>query len=286
MGKRKINFHTGSQRKEQSRLLETNEKLEVIKNKANQAKSKKLIIFDLDGTLAESKLTIDNEMSLLLSDLLEQKLVAVIGGGAYAHFEKQFLSNLHLDKKCLKNLFLFPTSGARFYQYKNGTWVQIYEYKLLPQEQEKIITAFEDAFKKISYTQPAKTWGKIFENRGTQITFSALGQEAPIEKKTEWNKTSDRRKELLAVLEKSLPEFEARAGGLTSIDVTKQGIDKAFGIQKIINTLKVTKNDMIFVGDALYEGGNDYPVKTTGVETVKVSGPEDTKLFIKTLLEK
>ncbi len=103
--------------------------------------------------------------------------------GVYAHFEKQFLSTLHLDKKCLKNLFLFPTSGARFYRCENGAWVQVYEYKLSPQEQEKIITAFEDAFKKIDYTQPAKTWGKNFENRGTQITFSALGQEAPIEKK-------------------------------------------------------------------------------------------------------
>lgn len=286
MVKGKINFNAESQEKEQSRSLENNEKLEVLKDQARQARSKKLIIFDLDGTLAESKATIDNEMSLLLGDLLKHKLVAVIGGGAYAQFKNQFLSNLHLDEKCLNNLFLFPTSGSSFYRCEKDSWVQIYEYKLSPQEQKKIIAAFEDAFKKIGYTQPAKTWGEIIENRGTQITFSALGQEAPVKEKTEWNKTSDyRRKELMAALKKILPEFEVRSGGLTSLDITKQGIDKAFGIGEIVKTVKVAKNDMIFIGDALYEGGNDYPVKTTGVETVEVSGPEDTKLFIRTLLK-
>jgi HAD superfamily hydrolase (TIGR01484 family) len=188
----------------------------------------KLIIFDLDGTLAESKSTIDNEMALLLKDLLETRLVAVISGGAFAQFENQFLSNLPIDEKYLKNLFLFPTSGARFYQRQEGAWIQKYEHILSPQEQEKIITAFEDACQKIGYTHPEKTWGNIIENRGTQITFSALGQEAPVEEKTAWNKTSDRRKELMAALKKSLPGLEVRSGGLTSIDVTKNGIDKAF----------------------------------------------------------
>ncbi len=272
-------------KKEQSSSVEHKEKLEIIKNKAEHARSKKLIIFDLDGTLAESKETIDNEQTSLLENLLERKLVAVIGGGAYTQFKNQFLSNLHLDKKCLKNLFLFPTSGASFYRCENGVWVKKYEYKLSPEEQEKIITAFDGSFTKIGYTQPGKIWGNLIENRETQISFSALGQEAPVEEKEKWNKTSDRRKELIAELKRVLPEFEVRSGGLTSIDITKQGIDKAFGINEIVKTLKVTKDDMIFIGDALYEGGNDYPVKTTGVETVQVSGPEDTKVFIRTLLK-
>jgi HAD superfamily hydrolase (TIGR01484 family) len=272
--------------KKGSESLKDNKNLEDLKDQARRARSKKLIVFDLDGTLAESKAMIDNEMASLLNDLLKHKLVAVIGGGAFSQFKNQFLANLHLDAKCLTNLFLFPTSGSSFYRCEKGIWIQKYEYKLSPQEQEKIIAAFKEAFQKIGYMQPAKIWGKIIENRGTQITFSALGQNAPIEEKEKWNKTKDHlRKELMVELKKILPEFEIRSGGLTSIDITKKGIDKAFGIQEIIKTLKVTKDDMIFVGDALYEGGNDYPVKTTGVETVQVSGPEDTKLFIKTLLQ-
>src|SRR5574341_1227780 len=132
------------------------EKLEILKQKAKKAQSKKLIVFDLDGTLAESKATIDDEMSSLLNNLLEHKLVAVIGGGAYGQFENQFLSNLHLDEKCLYNLFLFPTSGSSFYRCKKAVWVQKYEYKLSPQEQKKIIAAFDDAFQEIGYIQPTK----------------------------------------------------------------------------------------------------------------------------------
>ena len=274
MIKRKIDFNA-----------ENKEKIKILKNKAERARFKKLIIFDLDGTLTESKSKIDKEMSSLLRDLLEHKLVAVIGGGSYKQFENQFLSNLQLDEHCLKNLFIFPTSGARFYRREDGAWVQIYEHRLTPEEQEKIIAAFEDAFKKIGYSHPAKIWGEIIENRGTQITFSALGQEAPVEEKAEWDKTGNRRKELMEVLKRSLPEFEVRSGGLTSIDVTKQGIDKAFGIQEIVKTLKITKDNMIFAGDALYEGGNDYPVKKTGVETGEVSGPEDKKLVISRLIQ-
>ena len=273
--------------KASSGSVEHEERLKDIKDKAEKARSKRLIVFDLDGTLAESKATIDTQMSGLLNDLLKQKMVAVIGGGAYSQFEKQFLANLHIDKDCLKNLFLFPTSGASFYRCQDGTWIKKYEHKLTSEQQKEIIAALDQACENIDYKQPEKIWGDVIENRGTQITFSALGQDAPVAEKKEWNKKNDnRRKDLIAQLKKIIPEFEIRSGGLTSIDITKKGIDKAFGIDQIVKTLHVSKDEMIFIGDALYEGGNDYPVKTTGVQTVKVSGPEDTKLFIKTLLNK
>ena len=47
---------------------------------------KKLIVFDLDGTLAESKSSVDSEMSALLYDLLAVVKVAVISGGDWPQF--------------------------------------------------------------------------------------------------------------------------------------------------------------------------------------------------------
>lgn len=76
----------------------------------------KLIVFDLDGTLAESKSSLDNEMSALLHDLLGTVKAAVISGGGWPQFEKQLLTNLPHDE-CLKNLSLLPTCGTKFYQY-------------------------------------------------------------------------------------------------------------------------------------------------------------------------
>ena len=60
---------------------------------------KKLVIFDLDGTLAESKSSLDAEMATLLARLLEVVKVAVISGGAWPQFEKQVLSYLQSDER-------------------------------------------------------------------------------------------------------------------------------------------------------------------------------------------
>ena len=58
---------------------------------------KRLIVFDLDGTIAESKSSLDDEMSVLLRDLLSIVKVAVISGGNWPQFEMQLVSNLPRD---------------------------------------------------------------------------------------------------------------------------------------------------------------------------------------------
>ena len=62
-----------------------------------------------------------------------------------------------------------------------------------------------------------------------------------------------------------------------SIDVTMKGIDKGYGIEQMRDRLGVAVHEMIFTGDALYEGGNDEPVKRTGIDTVAINNPEETK---------
>lgn len=64
-----------------------------------------------------------------------------------------------------------------------------------------------------------------------------------------------------------------RLGGTTSVDVTKAGIDKAYGIRKLRDILGVAIDDMILVVDALFQGGNDYPAKETGVYSSKLRSP-------------
>jgi len=85
---------------------------------------KKLIVFDLDGTLADSKSSLDPEMSALLHDLLRVVQVAVISGGNWPQFEEQLLSSLPRDGR-LTNLSLLPTCGTKFFQY-GGDWKEIY----------------------------------------------------------------------------------------------------------------------------------------------------------------
>jgi HAD superfamily hydrolase (TIGR01484 family) len=238
---------------------------------------KKLVIFDLDGTLAESKASLDAEMATLLAGLLEVVKVAIISGGAWAQFEKQVLSYLPQDGR-LKDLSLLPTCGTKFYRY-DGTWQKLYSEDFSTEERERIINGLNQAIDQSGF-RAVKRWGDLIEDRGSQITFSALGQGAPLDEKKKWDPDFKKRNQVKEILKPLLPEFSIQLGGSTSIDVTKPGIDKGYGVRKLHWTLGIAIDDMIFVGDAVFPGGNDYPAKQAGVVSIEVRDPRETKRVI------
>ena len=235
---------------------------------------KKLIVFDLDGTLAESKSPVDAEMSRLLRDLLGVVRVAIISGGDWPQFEKQVLSYLPHDQS-LANLSLLPTCGTKFFQYSGG-WKKLYSEDFTTHEIEKITSSLSKAVEQAGY-KVEKVWGDAIEDRGSQITYSALGQQAPLAEKNKWDPDFTKRKKIKTILDILIPEFSVRMGGSTSIDVTKPGIDKAYGIRKLRDILGISLKEMVFIGDALFPGGNDYPAAEAGVVCVPVRGPNETK---------
>ena len=242
---------------------------------------KKLIVFDLDGTLAPSKSSLAPQTAGLLRDLLSFIKVAVISGGAWTQFEMQLLADLPKDSQ-LANLSLLPTCGTKFFQY-NGNWKKLYSEDLTAEQKKKIIDSLHKAAGESGY-HASKVWGDVIEDRGSQVTFSALGQHAPLAEKKKWDPDFSKRKKITAILGTLIPEFSIRIGGTTSIDVTKPGIDKAYGIGMLRDTLHVSFKEMIYIGDALFPGGNDYPAEETGVVSIPVRGPDDTNVVIKTIL--
>jgi HAD superfamily hydrolase (TIGR01484 family) len=242
---------------------------------------KKLIVFDLDGTLAPSKSSLDAEMSSLLQDLLDVVKVAVISGGAWLQFEKQVLSNLPQNER-LADLSILPTCGTQFFQYDGG-WKRLYADEFATDEKEKIVRSLNSAIATAGFPVE-RAWGETIEDRGSQITYSALGQQAPLAEKEKWDPDFIKRQKIKAILDTLIPEFSIRLGGSTSIDVTKPGIDKAYGIRKLRDVLGIPLKEMIFVGDALFPGGNDYPAKEAGVLSIPVRGPYETKLLIEAMI--
>ena len=242
---------------------------------------KKLVVFDLDGTLAESKSSIDAEMAALLDKLLGFIKVAIISGGNWPQFQKQVLSHLTNDQR-LKKLSLLPTCGTRFYKYDQG-WDKIYAEDFTAEQKRKIVSSLNKAIEQ-SGQKAEKVWGEVIEDRGSQITFSALGQEAPLSEKVKWDSDFTKRKKMKAILDTLIPEFSVRLGGATSIDVTKLGIDKAYGIRKLRDILGIAIHEMIFIGDALFPGGNDYPAEQAGAVSIRVRDPEETKRVIETIV--
>jgi phosphomannomutase len=242
---------------------------------------KRLIVFDLDGTLAKSKSALDAETSGLLSALLGIVEVAVISGGAWAQFEAQVLSYLPSGEH-LSKLSLLPTCGTQFFAY-DGAWKKLYSEELSADERTKIVDALKHALEASGFTA-SRVWGDVIEDRGSQITLSALGQQAPLGAKASWDPDFAKRKKMKVALDAVLPEFSVRLGGTTSIDVTRLGIDKAFGLRKLRDVLDIPLREMLFVGDALFVGGNDHPAIEAGVTSIQVRDPDETKRVIETLV--
>jgi phosphomannomutase len=243
---------------------------------------KSLIAFDLDGTLAKSKSAIDDEMATLLKGLLQVEKVAIISGGDFPQFKTQVIDRLPSGSD-LKKLSILPTSGTKFFTYDGSQWNKLYSDDLSDAEKHTIESALEAAVAQTGF-QPAQTWGERIEDRGTQVTYSALGQQAPLEAKAAWDPDFSKRKAIAAILAHTLSNFSVRLGGTTSIDVTRPGIDKAYGMHKLRDVLHIPLDQMLYIGDAIFPGGNDYAVFQAGVDTVAVRDPEDSKRVIQTII--
>jgi hypothetical protein len=220
-------------------------------------------------------------MATLLDHLLKIVKVSVISGGAWLQFEKQVLAHLSKDGR-LKNLSLLPTCGTKFYKY-GSKWDLLYSEDFSAAEKKKILSSLQQATE-TPELKPAQTWGDLIQDRGSQITFSGLGQQAPLEEKKKWDPDFAKRKKIKVQLDKLIPEFSVRLGGATSIDVTKHGIDKAYGIRKLRDVLGIAIPEMIFIGDAVFPGGNDYPAKEAGALSIEVKDPHETKRVIEAII--
>ena len=246
---------------------------------------KKVIAFDLDDTLAITKSPIDDRMAVLLTQLLDKFEVCIISGGKFEQFKNQVTDRLSATPLQLSRLHLMPTCGTRYYRYDAVThaWAQQYAEDLSEQQKTTIIAALERSAKALGYWE-AKPYGDIIEDRGSQITYSALGQQAPPEAKYAWDPDGTKKLKLRALVAKDLIDLEVRAGGSTSIDITRLGIDKAYGMHKLMQELEISKDDILFLGDKLQEGGNDYPVKAMGIDSLEVDRWEDTALALEAIL--
>ncbi|TDW30584.1 HAD-IIB family hydrolase [Cryobacterium psychrophilum] len=244
----------------------------------------RLVAFDLDDTLAASKSPLDPRMAALLVRLLDVAVVCVISGGNFSQFRMQLVDNLeNVSDEALTGLHLLPTCGTQYYRHSKGDWTQVYAENLSDDEKSRALAAVEAAARELGYWE-SDTWGPILEDRGSQITFSALGQSAPVARKVQWDPTGEKKNSLREKVQALLPDLEVRSGGSTSVDITRRGIDKAYGMKRLAVLTGVPLSDMLFIGDRLDENGNDYPVKVLGVECVAVEGWEDTAAYLETLI--
>ena len=233
-----------------------------------------LALFDLDDTLAPSKSKVSPEIVDMLVALTKVAQVAIISGGTFEQFDTQLLTSID-DTDALKRIHVLPTCGTRYLVHDGTAWVEVYSEPLTDDETERAVEAVTRRAKELGLWEP-DTWGDRVERRGSQVTFSALGQAAPVDAKHAWDPTGEKKNTLREAVAADVPDLEVRSGGSTSVDITRRGIDKAYGVNKLLARLELQPEDAVFFGDRLDEAGNDYPVISTGVPCIAVTGWNDT----------
>ena len=222
----------------------------------------RLIAFDLDNTLARSKKPMKDDMAECFSALTSLIDVAVITGGKYALLKSQVVERL-TGQANRSHLHLMPTSGTRYYRW-GGADGRAKAYESLERNARE---------QGIWLTH---VWGERIEDRGSQITFSALGQLAPIEAKEAWDPTNEKKNRLARAVAADLPHLEVRPGGASSVDISEKNVDKSFAVRELADILGITVAQIVFVGDRMDPDGNDYPAAKAGTRAVKVTCPNDT----------
>lgn len=243
-----------------------------------------LVAFDLDDTLAPSKSQVPQPVIDGLLELARRVPVCVISGGQFGQFQNQLLARLpESGAQVFDQFHLMPTCGTQYYRHDGNTWQQIYAQNLTQDEKSRALAAVESQAKELGLWE-SETWGPILEDRESQITFSALGQAAPVDAKHAWDPTGEKKSRLRDAVAALLPDLEVRSGGSTSVDITRKGIDKAYGMRKLAEITGISLDDMLFVGDRLDPDGNDYPVLAMGVRSHAVTGWQDTVTFLEELI--
>lgn len=243
----------------------------------------KMVAFDLDGTLTKSKEPITKETASLLHDLSLLTKVVVISGGSFLNFQEQLLHSLEPSP----NIILLPTEGSERFEYDSN----VKEWKMTDKEifsgkiKKEVTRVLKEIIASGKYDIPSNPKGEYIEDRDTEITFSALGQKAPLEKKEKWDPDHKKRFKIKEAIEAKIDNIMVAVAGTTSLDILPKGFNKAKGLRILLEKLGIGLDEIVFVGDAIVPGGNDYSVFEAGIKSIKVNGPKDTENIIKEMLK-
>lgn len=238
---------------------------------------KRVIIADVDETICESCQPLSNEMATEINRLLEKGYVFVVISGTKKEYLLEMVSSQLNGKH-----YLLPTTGTQCVEvHSKDKHQELYKHTLTLLEKEEIITALEKTTKKFEIKSLTTREDQI-QDRETQITLSAIGRSALKEKKERYDADGRKRREWLDYLKTILNEekYEMTIAGTTSIDITRKGFDKGWGITQFAQQQGLPLSSILFLGDKTYPGGNDYPA-TKVVDFITVKNPGDTLRILK-----
>lgn len=240
-------------------------------------KNKKIFIFDVDGTIADSYCSVNKKDAEIICNLLVSgKIVVFATSRSRESVQEKVLNDLSCGSKYFSFVYILPAAGAAMYKWNNKEWEEVYRESMDANDIVKITEVYKRALHTIDPDIIKKVRPNIVNKKGVMLSCSALPVSATKEERRLWDPNHKKRIQIIKEIVREFPYISANIGGSATIDITKIGINKAYGLNRFFEILKLNKKDALFVGDGIFPGGNDYCVLETGIETMKVESPEDT----------
>jgi HAD superfamily hydrolase (TIGR01484 family) len=238
---------------------------------------KRIIIADVDETICDSCQEISDEMAHQINSLIKKGFhFAFISGTTVKELQRM------ISSKVIEAHHILGTTGTNYTfvnnqgnnSDNNQRTKEIYNHSFTDEEKKNIFTVLEKLITQFNI-QSMTTKEDQLQDRDSQITLSAIGRNASLELKKKYDPDGLKRKEWINFIKEELNDYELKIGGTTSLDVTRKGLDKAWGIKEFAKYYNLPLNEIIYFGDKLYPGGNDYAASKI-VDCVAVKSPEDT----------
>ncbi len=262
---------------------DTMEKYEIAKEQFQPPinfTKKKIIIADVDETICESCQQISPEMAEQINRMTASGYTFAFISGTKA----EDLQNM-ISSRVNETHHLLATTGTKYVLMEKENHSIVYNCSLSPNEKEEILLALDKLIHQYQIISLTTKEDQV-QDRDSQITLSAIGRHASSELKGKYDPDGSKRQVWIGFLKGLLGEkYDFKIGGTTSLDITQKGLDKEWGIRKFLKHHNLNSENVLFIGDKIYPGGNDYPA-TKVVDCLAVKSPKDTLEKLRVIFRK
>jgi hydroxymethylpyrimidine pyrophosphatase-like HAD family hydrolase len=220
---------------------------------------KKLLCFDLDGTLTQHRSPLEEKNRKLLDKLSKKYKIIMVGAGNAPRIYQQ-MGEYPID--------IVANYGMQESKMIDGKFTIIREEKSNP-DKAYFIEKIAYLRQKYGYTDFK---GETVEFHSTgMVTFPLLGTKAEIKDKIAFDPTREKRKVLYPEVLELFPDYTVYIGGSSSFDFTAKRYNKYDAIMTYAKANGYTKDEILYIGDDFGDGGGDSHIRLGGMDYIEIT---------------
>ena len=225
---------------------------------------KKLLCFDLDGTLTQHRSKLERDNAELLTKLQKKYRVIMVGAGGCERIYRQ-LNEFPIE--------IIGNYGMQRSVAENGKFRLVKDEKTYP-DKGYFLAMANYLRNKYGYTEYKGETIQFHESG--MVTFPLLGTEADIKDKIAFDPTREKRRVMYPEVTELFKGYNVYIGGSSSFDFTDKKYNKYYAIKEYAEENGYNLSEVLFVGDDFGDGGGDSHVRIFGLDYIEITDYEKT----------